>query len=123
MKYLKLIFTILLGVFMIYGGVNHFLKPEFYNSFIPDFFSKTAVNYLSGIIEILLGIGVLLPKFRTMSAMGIFILMILFLPIHIWDVFREDPAIGNKTIALIRIPLQFLFMLWAWWIHRNKTKA
>ena len=35
MKLTKLILTIIFAIFMIYGGVNHFLKPDMYLPFIP----------------------------------------------------------------------------------------
>ncbi len=117
MKNLKLILTFLFGAFMIFGGVNHFIKPEMYAPFIPDFLPNVAVNYLTGILEIAVGIGVFIPKFRSMATLGILIMMLAFLPLHIFDVFKENPAIGSHQVALIRLPVQFIFILWAWFIH------
>ncbi len=119
MKILKLILTYLFGAFMIFGGVNHFLKPEMYLPFIPSFLPGEAINYLSGIAEIIVGIGVFIPAFRSQSTLGILVLMLLFLPLHIVDVFKENPAIGSHQMALIRLPLQFVFILWAWFIHKK----
>ena len=116
---IKLILTFLLGAFMIYGGVNHFLKPAMYFPFIPDFLPKEAVNYLAGIAEIVVGVCAFIPKFRSWGTLGILILMVLFLPLHIMDVFKESPAIGTHKAALIRLPFQFLFIAWAWFIHKK----
>ena len=116
---IKLILTFLLGAFMIYGGVNHFLKPAMYFPFIPDFLPKEAVNYLAGIAEIVVGVCAFIPKFRSWGTLGILILMVLFLPLHIMDVFKESPAIGTHKAALIRLPFQFLFIAWAWFINRK----
>ncbi len=44
-----------------------------------------------------------------------------FLPVHIADVFRETPAIGNHQAALIRLPFQFVFILWGWAVTRYIT--
>ena len=104
---------------MIFGGVNHFLKPEMYLPFIPSFLPGAAINYLSGIAEIIVGIGVFIPAFRSQSTLGILVLMLLFLPLHIVDVFKENPAIGSHQMALIRLPLQFVLILWAWFIHKK----
>ena len=122
MKYVYLILKILLAVFLIYGGFNHFYKPEFYNGFIPDFLPKLAVNYISGGIEMLLGIGLFLKGYEKKSAYGILLLMIAFIPIHIWDAFKETPAIGSKTAAYIRIAVQFLFIAWAWIIYKKESE-
>ncbi len=119
MKILKLVLTFLFGAFMIFGGVNHFLKPAMYFPFFPDFLPKEALNYWTGIAEIIVGIGVFIPKYRTQSALGILIMMLAFLPLHIWDVFSENPAIGSHQAAIIRLPIQFVFILWAWYISKS----
>lgn len=119
MKYLKLALTFIFGAFMIFGGINHFLKPEMYYPFIPDFLPQSFINLASGALEIILGIGAFIPQTRSKATMGIFILMILFLPLHIWDVFREHPAIGSHQAAIIRVPVQFLFIFITGYISRK----
>ncbi len=119
MKTFKLILTLLFGTFMIFGGINHFIKPEMYFPFFSNFLPKELLNYFGGAIEIVIGIGVFIPKFRKISTLGILILMIAFLPLHIWDVFRENPAIGTHVASVIRLPVQFLFIAWAWFINKN----
>jgi uncharacterized membrane protein len=119
MKILKLILTYLFGAFMIFGGVNHFLKPDMYMPFFADFLPKAALNYASGIAEIIVGILVFIPQYRTWGTWGILILMLLFLPLHIVDVFKDNPAVGSHQIAIYRLPVQFLFIAWAWYIHRK----
>lgn len=119
MKTAKLILTFLFGAFMIFGGVNHFLKPAIYLAFIPNFLPGEAINYLSGIAEIIVGIGVFIPKFRSLSTLGILIMMLIFLPLHVIDVFKEQPAVGSHQAALVRLPLQFVLIFWAWFIHKK----
>jgi uncharacterized membrane protein len=53
------------------------------------------------------------------AAVGIFLLMLIFLPIHIWDATKVKPAIGSKKIAFVRIPLQFLLMYFAYILYMN----
>jgi uncharacterized membrane protein len=110
---------ILFAIFMFMGGLQHFLKPDFYIPFVPTFLPFTmAIIYLSGLVEIVLGLMLIFKKYARMAALGIFILMILFLPIHIADVFADAPAIGTHKAALIRLPVQFLFMAIAWKIQQ-----
>lgn len=100
---------------MIYAGVQHFIKPSFFIPFVPVFLPlKITIIYVSGAVEVLLGVMLLLKKYANFGALGIFILLILFLPIHIWDVFSETPAIGSKQAALIRLPIQFLLIFIIW---------
>ena len=109
------ILKIVLGVFLIFGGIQHFIKPDFYIPFVPEFLPFTMlVIYISGLIEILFGVLVLIKKYAKIGAWGILILMLLFLPIHVWDIFTDTPAIGSQKAAFIRLPIQFLLIVIAW---------
>ncbi|MEM6347826.1 MAG: hypothetical protein AAF927_28310 [Bacteroidota bacterium] len=119
MKILKLIALILMIALMLSGGVYHFVNPAVYDALMPDFFPKLLANYAAGAVEILLGIGLILPKWRTRAAWGVVILMLIFFPLHIWDLFKEQPALGSKTAAIIRIPMQFLLIGWAYWLTQT----
>jgi uncharacterized membrane protein len=119
MTLLLLILRIIFGAFFCYVGFMHFKKPKFFNGFIPDFLPKLMVNYVFGAIEFILGISLFFNPTMKNGALGIFILMTLFLPIHIWDLLKEKPAIGSKKLAIIRIPLQFLLMYLSYFIYIN----
>jgi len=113
----------LLAIFMIYGGIKHFTSPLFYNPFVPHFlYYKTFIIYATGGLEIFLGLLLLNAKYAKNAALGIFILMLIYLPIHIWDVFSDTPAMGTHKSALIRLPFQFLFITWAYKVKKNLTK-
>ena len=107
------------GAFFMFAGVMHFIKPQFFKHFIPKGFPKLAVNYVVGLLEFSVGLGIFIPKTTSYAALGIIILLILLLPIHIWDLFKERPAIGSKKLAIIRVPLQFLLMYGAYFIYQN----
>jgi len=110
---------ILFALFMIMGGVQHFIKPDFYLPFVPSFLPfPMVIIYLSGIVELALGLLLLFKKYTRVAATGIFILMLLFLPVHIWDIISDTPAIGSHKAALIRLPFQFLFLAIAWKIKQ-----
>jgi len=120
MKLLKTILTVLLGAFMIFAGYGHFANPDMYGPFIPDFLPEDLVNYGSGIVEIILGIGAFIPAFRNQALFGILLLMLIFLPLHIIDLFAENPAIGSHQAAYIRLPIQFVLILLPWWLWKKK---
>jgi len=105
---------------MIYAGIQHFVKPEFFLPFVPEFLPlKTTIIYVSGIAEILVGLLLLIKKYAKIGAFGILVLLFLFLPIHIWDVFAEAPVIGSRKAALIRLPIQFLLIFIVWRIKNS----
>lgn len=113
--------AILFGMVMFSGAVLHFSVPEIYNPFIPDFFAKLFVNYVAGFIELLLAIGLFNKKYRNKAALGVLVLMILFLPLHFIDMFKDAPAIGSKELAYVRFPIQLVLIYWAYTI-RKKTR-
>ena len=123
MKILWTAIRILFAIFMVYAGVQHFLKPEFYIPFVPSFLPfTTVIIYVSGLIEVLLGIMLFIPKYIKAGAIGLMILMVMFLPIHLWDVFSDAPAIGSHQAALIRLPVQFIFIAIAYIIYKIELR-
>ncbi|MDE1205912.1 MauE/DoxX family redox-associated membrane protein [Tenacibaculum larymnensis] len=112
-----IILRIIFGIFFAFAGIMHFIKPKIFNRFIPNFLPKLVVNYIAGLLELAIGIGLLINQTTKQAALAMFILMLIFLPIHIWDVFRDKPAIGSKKIAIIRVPLQFLLLYIAYLIY------
>jgi uncharacterized membrane protein len=123
MEQKKPILRAILGGLLIMAGIAHFISPALYAPMIPDGLPKDLVNYGSGVMEIIFGTGVFVARFRWWSTLGILLLMIVFLPVHVIDYFRDQPAIGSKTAALIRIPLQFVLIGWAWAVHRKGPQA
>lgn len=117
---LWVIVKIVLALFIIFAGIQHFVKPEVFLPFVPSFLPyPMAIIYVSGIIEIILGITLFLrKKYAKYGALGILFLMLLFLPIHIWDVFSETPAIGSYNKALVRLLMQFVLIALAWKVYR-----
>ncbi|MDP2542504.1 hypothetical protein CSC81_11955 [Tenacibaculum discolor] len=110
---------IIFGIFFAFAGIMHFIKPKIFNRFIPNFLPKLVVNYIAGLLELAIGIGLLINQTTKHAALAMLILMLIFFPIHIWDVFREKPAIGSKKIAIIRVPLQFLLLYIAYLIYTH----
>ena len=82
---LKKINLFLLSGFYVFAGTNHFINPEFYYGLIPDYLPyHNAINYISGVAEIVLGIGVLFEKTRTWSSYLLVAMLICFIPAHVY---------------------------------------
>lgn len=110
----KLISTWVFALILIAAGINHAVNPGIYTAFIPWFLPLTATNYFTTVVEAGLGLGLLFKQTSKIAATGTLLLMIFFLPFHVVDAFRAQPAIGSKLIAWIRLPLQFVLIYWAW---------
>lgn len=105
----------LFGIVFILAGINHFRVPRMYEKIIPPYFeNKKLWNNLSGLGEIILGIGLLIPQTSIFSAWGLVLLLIGVFPAN-WYMYQNDKvSFGlSKTIRLIRLPIQVLLILWA----------
>ena len=122
MKNSKKILTLVFGIIMIIAGVMHFISPAVYLPFFPNQWPQEAIIYGSGIIEILVGLCTLIPRYSRFGTLGIFILMLVFLPLHVIDVFKENPVVGSKLVAYIRLPFQFVLIAWAWFILKENDQ-
>lgn len=119
MENIVFILKIIYGGFFCFAGIMHIIKPDFFKHFIPDFLPKKLVNYVVGILEFSLGLGLFFSETVKLASLGIIILLIIFLPIHIWDVTKKRPAIGSKKAAIVRIPLQFLLLCGIYLVYIN----
>jgi len=122
MKIFKIIVTYLLAFLMLSGAFNHVYSPESYSAFMPTFIPETIGNLLSAIAEAIIGIALLVPKYRKWGGLGFFALMLIFLPIHVWDLTKEVPALGSKMAAMIRLVVQFLLIAAGWWIYKTNPE-
>ena len=91
----------LLVIFYVLAGLNHFRAPEFYYPLIPPYlpFPKT-INIVSGILEVVLGLAILHKSYRNDAAHALILLLILFIPSHIYFI-----QIGGCIESGLCIPL------------------
>lgn len=115
------------GIFYIGAGVNHFANAKMYLAVMPPYIPwHEAMVDISGVAEILGGIGVLMPngfvfpRTRVAAAWGIAVLLVAFLPVHINMCLHPDqfPTLPLWAIWL-RLPLQLPLILWAWYYTRR----
>lgn len=120
----KISLVILIG-FYILAGINHFRKPESYIRIIPVYLpTPQLLNVLAGIFEIGFGLMLIFKQTRKIAAWGIIGMLVAFLPVHIDMIIHAPMMLGNFRVALLvawlRISLQALLILWAWWYTRDK---
>src|SRR6218665_325780 len=108
-------FLYIMAVFYIVAGVYHFVNPGFYLKIMPPYFPfhKAAV-WVSGLAEVLLGVGLLFEHSRSFSAYGIIFLLVAVFPANVYmatsEKFHKVPA----WIKWGRLPLQFVLVWWAY---------
>lgn len=114
--------VVLIAAWMIAGGFGHFLKPDMFYPIVPDFLPKKLVVYVSGAPELIIGFAVLWPRTRAVAGLGFALLCTAFLPLHVWDLFRENPAITQQSAAIIRVFVQF-FLIWVGWTLYKRERS
>ena len=106
----------LLGLFFIGSGVNHFLIPKAYQRIVPPGIGDPATLVtVSGVAEVLGGIGVFLPATRRLSGIGLIALLAAVFPANLHMARNPEKFHKIPRWALYaRLPLQPLAMVWAW---------
>lgn len=106
----------LMATVYILAGLNHFRNPKLYTRIIPNYLpNPSLLNKLSGLAEVVLGIGLLFPQVSKLSAWGIIILLIAVFPANVYMYQNEKAGLGlPKWIRLVRLPLQLVLLYWAY---------
>ena len=108
----------LLAGVMTFAGVMHFVSPRGYVKIMPKWLpAPAALVAISGVFEILGGVGLLVPATQHFAAWGLIALFVAVFPANVNMAIHRIP-LGKKplpTWALwARLPLQGVFIGWAW---------
>ena len=112
-----------LSVFWVVAGVNHFVSPDFYVPMMPPYLpGHLELVYLSGALEMLGGILVLVPRVRAMAGWGLVALLLAIFPANIHMALSPELFSDMSTGALYgRLPFQAVFLAWAYWATRPEV--
>tara|TARA_B100000941_G_scaffold249467_1_gene195368 strand:- start:105 stop:479 length:375 start_codon:yes stop_codon:yes gene_type:complete len=114
---LKLLSIITMGLFYISVGVNHFTDPYWFLQIVPPYLPyKIELVYISGLLEVILGLMLLIPKTRFYAGWGLIVLLIAVYPANIYLAQTNGEAINTTPlVAWGRLPFQFIFIGLAYW--------
>jgi len=112
---------IAMSIMLVFTAIGHFAFTKGMSMMIPQFIPfKENFVYLTGIFEILLAIGLLIPKLKVLSGWALIVFLLLMLPANIYASlnnvnYQKGTFNGNGIIYLwFRIPLQILFIIWVY---------
>lgn len=112
----------LLAIFYILAGTMHFVIPEFYIKMMPPYVPMhNEMVFVSGLMEIILGFGIMGKKTMRYSAWGIIALLIAVFPANVHAYLTADGTDFPKWLLLIRLPLQFVLIYWAYLFTRKEN--
>lgn len=119
---------VVMAAFYLAAGSAHFTNPAFYLEIMPPYLPwHEALVFWSGVAEVALGAGLLVPATRRAAACGVIALLIAVFPANLHMALHQVQPVhapvwmGTPSPAALwmRLPLQGLLILWAWWHTRD----
>jgi uncharacterized membrane protein len=104
-------------------GIMHLATPRKLTYMIDGWLTYALqLVLISGILEIVFGIGLLFQGVRTYAAWGLIGLLIVMFPANIYVAVKQLPAPGGLPAApwytWSRLAFQPVYIAWVWWCMR-----
>ncbi len=114
----------LAAVVFIAAGANHFRSVEFYRSIVPPMFPAPGVLVgISGIFEMMGGVGLLIPALRRVAGWGLIALLVAVFPANVYMAVSDRFAgVLPAWMLWARLPAQGIFIAWVWYVALRKER-
>ncbi len=119
---MKFAARLVFGLGFILAGIYHFINPEFYYPMMPGWFPAPEVlNFAAGLAEVVLGAALLFRPWARLAAIGIIVLMVLFIPVHVYMI-QVGGCVSDEVClplwgAWVRlVVLHPLLIAFTWWV-------
>ncbi len=107
-----------LSLLMVSVGVSHFTRPDVFVAIVPHYLPAALwLVWISGLFEILGGLGLELKATRRPAAWGLIALYLAVFPANLNMAMNDIPIDGEAVapaLLWLRLPLQLLFIAWAY---------
>ena len=105
------------GVAFVVASLPHFFTPERYLPMMPPFVpAPLTMIYVSGVAELLGGLGLLIPMSIQLAGWGLVLLLVAIFPANIYVALTGANATGlpsSPWYTWSRLPFQIVFI---WWV-------
>jgi uncharacterized membrane protein len=100
------------------AGTNHFIHPGPYMGMMPSYLPWPAeLVWLSGLLEMIGGVGVLFSRSRVVAGWGLVALLIAVFPANLNVAVHGWPGVSlSPWILWLRLPLQIVLV---WWVFET----
>ena len=118
MAVVKHYFVYLMSLGYVFAGINHFWHTTLYTRIMPPYIPHPlAMVYISGVAEVLCGIGLVIPATQQAAAWGTVALLLAVSPVHINMALHPENYSNVPLLGIyLRLPLQ-LFLIWLAYIY------
>ena len=126
LKIVRTISALIFGIFLINVGILHFTDTPWFEPIVPRLLGfPTFWVIISGIAEIILGIGLIVPKSREIAAKctAIFLVIVYSANLNMWiyNIKLGDGTYLTGTGHVLRLFAQIFMIVLNLWISRQKT--
>ena len=116
---LSLMGKIAMAIMLLFAGSSHFFKTQEMVQMMPDFLPyQIQLVYFTGAMEIAFAIALLVPRYSKWTSIALILFFLAILPANIIGSIKKVHLGGMESgpsYLYFRIPLQFLFMGWAYY--------
>ena len=118
---LRLLSRYALALLFVGAGVLHFVHPATYLAIMPPALpAPLALVYVSGVFEILGGLGLLPVRTRRLAGWGLLALLVAVFPANVYMALIHEQLHIPGWVAWGRLPLQLPLMWWVWQVMRQR---
>lgn len=110
-----------LAALFLVSGIGHFARDDMYIRLMPPYLPYRAeLVYLSGVIEVVLGVLLLFRRTQRVAAWGLVVTLVAIFPANVYAALTAgtpNEAMPGVSVALawLRLPVQPLLVAWAYW--------
>jgi uncharacterized membrane protein len=107
-----------LAVMLLFTGSSHFtpMKEDFVRMTPPWIPRPRAMVFFTGLCELVGAIGLVIPETRRAAGIALILFFIAVLPANIYAALAKVTLRGRPATPLwLRVPMQILFIVLAWW--------
>jgi uncharacterized membrane protein len=117
---------VVMGVFVLLAGLQHFVNPDFFNDIVPPWLppSESFWTYASGVAELVIGAMLISSRYRGPGALAAIALFVAVYPANIYMVWDwRDRELSERLISYGRLPLQFVIIWLAWKVSVTRRRS
>ena len=106
------------------AGIWHFVHPATYLAIMPPVLpAPLLLVYLSGVAELLGGLGLLPARTRRAAGWGLLALLVAVFPANVYMALIHEQLHIPGWVAWGRLPLQLPLLWWVWQVMRQVPRA